>query len=56
MRVMVNGEDFRDMIIGFLRRKLEDIDEVWFQQDGAIRPTFTRSFNLLRTIFLQPCN
>ena len=51
--VNIDGERYRDMITDFLWQELEDIDldELWFQQDGATCHTAARSINLLRTRF-----
>lgn len=51
--VTVNGDRYRDMINDFLWQELEDInlDEVWFQQDGATCHTAALTINLLRTKF-----
>ena len=39
--VTVNGERYRTMLNEFLFPKIEedDMDDIWFQQDGATQPT-----------------
>lgn len=51
--VTVNGERYRSMITNFLWPKLEevDLDNIWFQQDGATCHTATASIELLREKF-----
>jgi len=51
--VTVNGERYRAMLNEFLLPKFEeeDIDDIWFQQDGAPCHTTNATIDLLRTVF-----
>jgi len=51
--VIVNGERYRAMLNEFLLPKFEeeDIDDIWFQQDGASCHTANITIDLLRTVF-----
>ena len=51
--VMVNGKRYRAMLNEFLFPKIkeDDMDDIWFQQDGATSHTANVTINLLRTVF-----
>ena len=51
--VMLNGERYRAMLNEFMFLKIEedDMDDIWFQQDGATCHTVYVTIDLLRTIF-----
>ena len=51
--VTVNGDRYRAMLDEFLFPKIEedDMDEIWFQQDGATCHTANIIIDLLRTVF-----
>ena len=51
--VTVNGERYRAMLNEFLFPKIEedDMDDIWFQQDGATCHTANVTIDLLRTDF-----
>jgi len=51
--VTVNGERYRAMLNEFLLPKFEeeDIDDIWFQQNGAPCHTANATIDLLRTVF-----
>ena len=51
--VTVNGERYRAMLNEFLFPKIEedDMDDIWFQQDGATCHTANVTIDLLRTVF-----
>ena len=51
--VTVNGERYRAMLNEFLFPKIEedDMDDIWFQQDGATCHTTNIIIDLLRTVF-----
>ena len=51
--VTVNGERYRAMLNEFLFAKIEehDMDDIWFQQDGATCHTANVTIDLLRTVF-----
>ena len=51
--VTVNGHRYRAMIDTFLRTEVEnnDLEEYWFQQDGATAHTARLTMNLLREMF-----
>ena len=50
---MVNGERYGTMLNEFLFPKIEegDMDDIWFQEDGATCHTVNVTIDLLRTIF-----
>lgn len=47
----VTGESYRNMINNYLRPKVADNPEVWFQQDGATAHTSGATISLLHEIF-----
>lgn len=51
--VTVTGDRYRDMIANFLWAELDgmDVDNFWFQQDGATSHTANQTIELLRTRF-----
>ncbi|CAK9813904.1 Transposable element Tc3 transposase [Anthophora plagiata] len=51
--VTVSGDRYRAMLSNFLFPKIEedDIDDIWFQQDGATCHTANVTIDLLRTVF-----
>ena len=51
--VTVNGVRYREMITNFLWHELEgmDVDDMWFQQDGATCHTANETMALLRNKF-----
>ena len=51
--VTVNGERYRAMLNQFLFSKIEedDMDDIWFQQEGATCHTSNVTIDLLRTVF-----
>ena len=51
--VTVSGERYRAMFDEFLfpKIKVDDMDDIWFQQDGAICHTANVIIDLLRTVF-----
>ena len=51
--VMVNDKRYRAILNGFLFPKVEedDIEDIWFQQDGATCHTANVTIDLLRTVF-----
>ena len=54
--VMANGERYSAMLNEFLLSKIEedDMDDIWFQQDGAICHTANVTIDLMRTVFKNP--
>ena len=53
MAVTVNGDRYRAMWNQFLFTKIEevDIDNIWFQQDGAMGHTAEATLDVLRRVF-----
>ena len=51
--VTVNGECYRAILNEFLFPKIEedDMEDIWFQQDGATSHTANVTIDLLRTVF-----
>ncbi|EFN79524.1 hypothetical protein EAI_06736, partial [Harpegnathos saltator] len=51
--ITVNGARYRDMIIQFFVPKLQDmdVDDMWFQQDGATCHTARETIQLLHKSF-----
>ena len=52
--VTVNSDQYCEMLETFLRPKLnmlDDMDNVWFQQDGATAHTSRRAMGILREMF-----
>ena len=51
--VTVNGERYRALLNKFLFQKIveDDMDDIWFQQDGATCHTANVTIDLLRTVF-----
>ena len=51
--VTVNGERYRAMLTNFLWPKIDamNVDDLWFQQDGATCHTSRLTIDLLRTKF-----
>ena len=51
--VTIDSERYHDMLNEFLLPKIEgvDMDNIWFQQDGAICHTANVTIDLLRTVF-----
>ena len=49
----LNGDRYRDMLNEFLFTKIEeeDIDKIWFQQDGATCHTTEATLYVLRPVF-----
>lgn len=47
----VNGERYREMLVNFVRPEVENMPEVWWQQDGATAHTARQTIELLRQIF-----
>ena len=53
--VTVNGISYRAMLNKFLLTKIEeeDIDNIWFQQDGAKIHTQAKIYSMFCTLFLN---
>ena len=51
--VKVNGDRYRSILNEFLFTKIEeeDIDNIWFQQDGATCHTAETALDVLRPVF-----
>lgn len=49
--VIVNGERYRVMLTHYFFEEIEDMDNIWFQQDGATSNIANATIDLLHPIF-----